>query len=112
MPFPHPLKYKLNENHKNPKLWMYNLQSLHEQPSGFQVLIFDLNSESDFEFFISIGTSSQVFGPLYLIVSMPLLTVLALGITQSLSFIRLFINISCTGAGERLFLTYFTSSPV
>ena len=38
---------------------------------GFHILIFALNSYRDLDVLISVGTRSQVFGPLYLMVSMP-----------------------------------------
>ena len=59
------------------------MQSLQVQPEGFQSFILDLNADKDDESLISFGTNSHVFGPLYLIVSRPLLTVFALGITHS-----------------------------
>ena len=43
------------------------LHSLHVHPSGFHAIIFTLNSRSELESFISGGTSSNVFGPLYLL---------------------------------------------
>ena len=50
----------------------YTLQSLHSQPFGSQFLIFTLNAFKDVAFFISLGTNSQVFGPLKERVSVPL----------------------------------------
>ena len=54
---------------------MYVLHNLHSQLVGVHVLIFDLNSINDVEFFITFGTISQVFGPLKLNVSVPYFTV-------------------------------------
>ena len=52
-------------------------------PVGFQSFILFLKIESDSAFLMSSGTISQVRGPLYLIVSTPLFTVLTCGITKS-----------------------------
>ena len=50
---------------------------------GFQFLILDLNVDKDEESLISFRINSLAFGPLYRIVSRPLLTDFALKIIQS-----------------------------
>ena len=66
-----------------PKSFIYVLHNLQLHPTGFQSFILCLKIARDFDSLISFGTSSHVFGPLYLIVSRPLFTVLTFGSTHS-----------------------------
>ena len=92
-----------------PKSATYILRSRQVQPEGFQYFIFDLNIYKDEESLISSGTSSHVFGPLYLIVSRPLFTVFALGIIQSFLPRTAGVNISLKTWGHKLCLTLYIS---
>ena len=67
---------------------MYDLHNLHVHPFGFHFLILSLNSFRDLDSLITVGTSSQVLGPLYLIVSVPYLTVLTLYDSQHFLFLK------------------------
>ena len=75
--------------HKNPRLGMKVLQSLQSHPTGFQSLIFDLNSDKILEFLISSGTNLQVLGPRYDKVSNPYFTVLTLLVRKTEPLLRL-----------------------
>ena len=63
---------------KKPKFGIYVLHNLQSHPTGFQILILDLNSESVLEFLILKGTKFHVLGPRYDRDSIPYLTVLIL----------------------------------
>ena len=88
-----------------PKFATYVLQNLHVQFVFFHVLMLILNCCKDLDFFIFAGGDSHIIGPLHLMDSMPLCTVLTLGICQHLLFIKsrekiCSVNISCIGVGE------------
>ena len=59
-------------NYKNPK------DGMHKNPSGFQVLTFDLKSFRDVAVLMESGNISHVFGPLNDKVSVPQFTVCTL----------------------------------
>ena len=59
-------------------------------PSGFHCFILALNSDRDFAFLMSSGTSYHVLGPLKLIVSVPWETVCTFEVLNSGSFRKLY----------------------
>ena len=85
---------------------MYDLHNLHVQPSDYHFLILTLNSVREVDSLISLGTSSHVLGPIFLIVSVPYFTVITLILSQEGLFRKLYVltfsaNNACIGRGER-----------
>ena len=76
----------------------------------FPMFDFFFKLKQIFDFFISPGTNSQVFGPKYLIVSTPLFTVFTLGSIISLFPTFLQIKRSCIGFGQSLCFTLYIST--
>ena len=68
----------MKKSHINPNCGTKTLQSLQGQLRGIHPLIFVLKTDKDGLFCVSVGTSFQTLGPLYLKVSNPLFTVLGL----------------------------------
>ena len=98
-----------------PSSWMYDLHNLHVHPIGFHLFILSFKILMLSDSLISFGISSQVLGPIFLIVSVPYFTVLTESFSQNFLFLKLWrcafsINNAFMGRGDRLFFTVYIST--